>query len=175
MEHSEETGDISGRQKGEGHWKTYLKDRRSEIVLSGVLMLLVVLVYSLYGLPWGPACYVLVLDGAILLTTLAMGYGRYRRKLQALSDVKNQGEYSPACLPKPEGAAETTYRQILDGLYEKRKEEAEFYAASVWEARQLSRSNQSKISIRQGCSLYTPLCNIMHNSITGSNKTREDN
>ena len=60
MEHSEETGDISGRQKGEGHWKTYLKDRRSEIVLSGVLMLLVVLVYSLYGLPWGPACYVLV-------------------------------------------------------------------------------------------------------------------
>ena len=136
MEHSEETGDISGRQKGEGYWKTYLKDRRSEIVLSGVLMLLVVLVYSLYGLPWGPACYVLVLDGAILLTTLAMGYGRYRRKLQALSDVKNQGEYSPACLPKPEGAAETTYRQILDGLYEKRKEEAEFYAASVWEARQ---------------------------------------
>lgn len=117
-------------------WKPYLNDRKNEIVLSAVFMLLVVLVYSLYGLPWGPACYVLALDGAILLTTLAAGYGRYRRKLRALIHVRDQEEYSPACMPKPEGAAETAYRRILDKLFEKRKAEAESYAASVWEARQ---------------------------------------
>lgn len=140
MEKTVETGGISGRRETEGErkidLKSYLEDQRSVLLLSGVFMLLVVLVYSLYGLPWGPAGYVLALDGTILLTVLTVGYGRYRRKLEALARAKNQGEYIPACMPKPEGAAERAYRQILDGLCEKQKAEAERYAASCWEARQ---------------------------------------
>lgn len=136
MEKSVETGDASEKRKREGNGKSYLADRKRVIVLSGVLMLLVVLVYGLYGLPWGPACYVLALDGVILLAVMVVDYVRYREKLRALSGVRNQEEYSPACMPEPEGAAERAYRQILDRLFEKRKAEAELYAASVWEARQ---------------------------------------
>lgn len=136
MEKSVETGAVSEEQKRRADWKSYLKDQRSLLVLTGVFMALVILVYGLYGLPWGPACYVLVLDGVIVLLVLAAGYGKYCRKIQALANMNHQGEYSPAFLPKPEGAAETAYGQILDGLYEKQKAEAELYARSVWEARQ---------------------------------------
>lgn len=136
MEGPAETGGVSVKQKRKSNWKAYLIDKKNVIVLSCVFMLVTVLVYGLYGLPWGPACYALVLNGTILLSALVVGFGKYRRKLQALASVNNQEEYSPACMPKPEGAAETAYRQILDRLFEKRKTEAEFYAASVWEARQ---------------------------------------
>lgn len=117
-------------------WKAYLRDRRVLICLAGMFMLLTVLVYGLYGLPWGPALYVLALDAAVLAVVLAAGYGGYRRKLQALWDMANHSEYILGSLPEPEGMAESLYGRILEKTYERQRAEAEAYDHSMWEARQ---------------------------------------
>ncbi len=117
-------------------WKHYLRDSRALIGLSGSFMLLTALVYGLYGLPWGPAFYVLLLDIVILLTVLAAGYGSYCRKLQALRDTANHPEYTLDGLPEPEDMAEAMYKIILEKIHGRLRVKAEAYDRSIWEARQ---------------------------------------
>ena len=117
-------------------WKNYLRDRKPLIGLAGTFMFLTVVVYGLYGLPWGPAFYVLTLDAAVLSGVVAAGYGKYRRKMQTLWNVANQAEYVRDNLPPPDCGAEVIYRKILENIRERQRAAEESYDCYVRNARQ---------------------------------------
>lgn len=126
----------SGRQNGKMILISYLKTQRRLIILTLVFIMLTALVYRLYGLSWGPAVYVMVLDGAIILTVLAAGYPGYLNRVRQLAAVKQQVLFSLAGLPRPSDMLEEEYQRLLRILYQQQKNAAEQYGNAIWEARQ---------------------------------------
>lgn len=131
---TEEIG--SGKQKEKTVLISYLEAQKTVIALTLVFMTLIVFVYALYGLPWGPAVYVVVLDGGIMLAVLAAGYPAFQKKMDLLAAMKQQEAFWPNDLPRPVDAQEAAYRQLLRISYERQKHMTEKYENTIWEARQ---------------------------------------
>ena len=65
--------------------KNYWKSRKWAALLAAVCGLLILAVYGLYGLQWGPAVYTLLVLGAVLLTAAAVDYTAYRRRMEEVT------------------------------------------------------------------------------------------
>lgn len=102
--------------KGHELVKGYLQRHRWTILLIGALLLLPLLVYSLYGLPWGPAVYTVLLMGAVSLAVGLLGFREYAKKAVRLAAAQKEAELHLGELPPAWDLTEGYYRQIAQTL-----------------------------------------------------------
>ncbi len=111
--------------------------RAWELCFLGILVLEGV-VYSLYGLPWGPAVYTMLLSGALFLVIWLVGFSFYREKYVWLKRMKDTDELEDVRFPKASGGIEACYQDIIEKREEtwrefrsreqtRRKQEDDYY------------------------------------------------
>ncbi len=95
--------------------KDYLWEKREVLGLFVLYLLLGGIVYRLYQLSWGPALYTGILVSVCTCLQLLTGYVRYRKKREGLEHLLKQEEIQveQGIFPKPEGAVEGLYQELL--------------------------------------------------------------
>lgn len=99
----------------------YLRRRRGELLLLLSFWLVLVLVYRLYGLPWGPALYVCLLTTCMGIAAMAADFGMFRRRMQALGQLRRQADQLIDRLPETSDPLETAYQQLMQAVEERRR------------------------------------------------------
>ena len=94
----------------------YLRQRKLVIGLYLLFFAVLVLVYRLYGLPWGPAIYVCLLCGVFSVIAAVLDFYYYRKRLVQLQQLIRQADLHIGDMPVPGGAVEETYQNIIHAL-----------------------------------------------------------
>lgn len=91
----------------------YLKAHWKVLLLALVLMGALYLVYSLYGLPWGPAVYTSIIVFAAAVLFCALSYRVYHKRVKLLLALKQQANRYLGELPESTGLIESCYQESL--------------------------------------------------------------
>ena len=74
------------------YFAAYIRAKRDmEVLFFGILALEAV-IYSLYGLPWGPSFYTMILSAALFFLIWGLGYASYRKKCIRLIQMQEKEE-----------------------------------------------------------------------------------
>ena len=94
---------------------SYLKEKRGILIVLGVYLCSVCLIYSLYGLKWGPALYTCLLTASVTAALLTAEFFRYRKKQEKLWDLKKQIPFGleEALFPTADTPSEQIYQELL--------------------------------------------------------------
>lgn len=86
--------------------------RRTEAFFFGILILEGA-VYSLYGLPWGPAVYTMLLSTAFFLLVWGAGFLAYRKKWRWMKQLEETIEMESVEFPRAWNGVEAQYQEII--------------------------------------------------------------
>lgn len=86
--------------------------RRTEAFFFGILILEGA-VYSLYGLPWGPAVYTMLLSTAFFLLVWGAGFFAYRKKWRWMKQLEETIEMESVEFPRAWNGVEAQYQEII--------------------------------------------------------------
>lgn len=105
----------------------FIKEKREPLFFLLFFEGALCLIYLLYGLPWGPAVYTLLLTGAVALAILSAEFFRWKRKSRELVEMKDQAEQSLDLekLPEPETPLEELYQEIIRAQERRSQKETE--------------------------------------------------
>lgn len=105
----------------------FIKEKRQILFFLAFFEGVLCLIYALYGLPWGPAAYTLLLTGAVALGILSAEFFRWKNKRRELSEMREQAEQSldPEKLPEPETPLEELYQEIIRAQERRSQKETE--------------------------------------------------
>lgn len=93
--------------------RTYLRQRRGEMLLLALFIAIFALVFGLYQLPLGAVLYPGALCGVILLIAFAADYLRLRRKHRMLCTLRSLPHPLTDHLPAPSSGIEADYHQLI--------------------------------------------------------------
>ncbi|MFR7442290.1 MAG: hypothetical protein ACLUUO_00720 [Sellimonas intestinalis] len=71
------------------------------------------MIYSLYGLPWGPSFYTMILSAALFFLIWGLGYASYRKKCIRLIQMQEKEEIESNYFPKTTDKMELLYQELL--------------------------------------------------------------
>ena len=100
----------------------YLKNRWKTCALVFFLAAVNAGILFLYDVPLEPVIYVVILAVLVTAVVLFMDYRKYREKQENLRYIKACGGFTAENLDPPEDGVEEIYREICQGLDEKRVE-----------------------------------------------------
>lgn len=107
-------------KKNAGYFMGWLHARRYAIVLFAVCAAILLLVYGLYGYPWGVALYTLLLAGVaagLFALVDCLRYAARQRELERQAGFFPTGE-----LPAPANSLEEAYAAIIEALEAEREQ-----------------------------------------------------
>lgn len=93
--------------------RTYLRQRRGEMLLLALFIGIFALVFALYHLPLGAVLYPGTLCVLLLLAALTADYLRQRRRHRVLCALRTLPHPLPESLPVPSSDLEKDYQQLL--------------------------------------------------------------
>ena len=95
------------------YFAAYIRAKRDmEVLFFGILALEAV-IYSLYGLPWGPSFYTMILSAALFFLIWGLGYASYRKKCIRLIQMQEKEEIESNYFPKTTDKMELLYQELL--------------------------------------------------------------
>ncbi len=116
--------------------KNYWKSRKWAALLAAVCGLLILAVYGLYGLQWGPAVYTLLVLGAVLLTAAAVDYTAYRRRMEEVTLLERRAGQFLGPLPEVRDPLEARYLALTAAVERRRREELSAAGGAAAKARE---------------------------------------
>jgi len=102
----------------------YCKSRRNTLLLVAIYLTIILLVYWLYGLPWGPAFYASIIIIAVTIGFCVLDFHSYHKKNSQLHILKKQATLHLGELPLAYDLLEKNYQDMLY-LMEERCQNAE--------------------------------------------------
>ena len=94
------------------YFAAYIRAKRDmEVLFFGILALEAV-IYSLYGLPWGPSFYTMILSAALFFLIWGLGYASYRKKCIRLIQMQEKEEIESNYFPKTTDKMELLYQEL---------------------------------------------------------------
>lgn len=104
--------------------RQYLRRGVRCAVLFAALLAVMAGIYALYGLPWGPAVYTMLVMTAVFAATAAVGFVQWRSECEALRRLNRQAIVQLDELPPAREEKERQYQQLAERL-EQRCQKAE--------------------------------------------------
>lgn len=102
----------------------YLRRGARCVALFAILLAVMAGIYALYGLPWGPAVYTMLVLAALFAGAAAVGFVRWRSECEALRRLNRQAIVQLDGLPPAREEKERQYQQLV-GRLEQRCRKAE--------------------------------------------------
>lgn len=109
--------------KGRTVLKGYLRSRLPVLLLVALFEGLTAIVYGLYGLPWGPLVYTLLLLTVVTVGLLLLGLRQYAKRLRALDRLAKQAADQLPALPASTDAMEQCWLRALAAVEAGRRTE----------------------------------------------------
>lgn len=104
--------------------RQYLRRGVRCAVLFAALLAVMAGIYALYGLPWGPAVYTMLVMTAVFAVVAAVGFVQWRSECEALRRLNRQAIVQLDGLPPAREEKERQYQQLVERL-EQRCQKAE--------------------------------------------------
>lgn len=101
---------------------SYVKARRTSLLIFTTAIAVWSIVLKLYDLPLEPVLYAIVLFTSMAVVYLALDYWRYRRQHELLQGLLNQISLDIAGLPEPRDLLEQDYQELLRALFRENAE-----------------------------------------------------
>ena len=97
----------------------YLRRGARCVWLFAALLVVMAGIYALYGLPWGPAVYTMLVMAAVFAVAAAVGFVRWRSECEALQRLNRQAIVQLEDLPAAREEKERQYQQLLWSLQQR--------------------------------------------------------